>query len=70
MNRRRNWSMYSPHFERPKPPHDDGWRMTFLLVFTILGLMGAGSVLMIAKTVHAMDAEAAPAASQGAPSQG
>lgn len=59
MSRRRSWSMYSPHFERPKPPDDGGWRTTFLLVFAIIGLMGAGSVLMIARTVHAMDGEVA-----------
>lgn len=68
MNRRRSWSMYSPHFERPKPPDDDGWRMTFLLVFAIIGLLGAGSVLTIARTVHAIDAGEARAPDEGSSS--
>ena len=56
MVRRRNDSIYSPHFKRPKPPEDEGWRATFLLIFAIMGLLGAGSVLMIARTAGALDA--------------
>ncbi len=59
MDRRRSWSMYSPHFKRPQPPDDGGWRATFLLIFAIIGLMGVGSVLMVARTVHALDVEMA-----------
>lgn len=75
MNRRRSWSMYSPHFERPRPPDDGGWRMTFFLIFAIIGLLGAGSVLMIAKTVHAMEHDTArlleqPASSESPSAQG
>lgn len=59
MDRRRSWSMYSPHFKRPQPPDDGGWRATFLLIFAIIGLLGAGSVVMVARTVHALDVEMA-----------
>lgn len=59
MHRRRSSSMYSPHFERPGPGEDGGWRQTFFLVFAIIGILGVGSVLMIARTVGALDVETA-----------
>ncbi|KAA2238143.1 hypothetical protein [Salinarimonas soli] len=55
--------MYSPNFKRPKPPDDDGWRATFLLMFAIIVLLGAGSILMIARTVGVLDPAAGKAAS-------
>jgi hypothetical protein len=48
--------MYSRQYRRPRPPDDDGWRATCLRVFAIIGLLGLGSVGLIAKTVHAADA--------------
>lgn len=56
MNRVRVRSMYSRHYRPPRPPEDDGWRTTFLLIFAIVGLLGFGSVGLIAQTVYAADA--------------
>lgn len=64
MDRRRSWSMYSPHFKRPGPGEDEGWRTTFQLLFVIMVLLGAGSVLMVAQTVGAFERRDAAAASQ------